>query len=184
MPSKVKIPLLTLLLFAAKTFGIRESLKAEAMGLLNFSKSAKLIIGSGKPTKQFEDAAKVQGMAIINPETLEKLVKLQSQHRNSVDLFKLTGYLKSGLANDELEKYITQVETEIGLRSQIVQAVKQLSEPGNNHLTNAMFAAAQSSRLDDHSVHDLLVEVSSPLTGYLGRIRGSNWHPRSHLLPA
>jgi hypothetical protein len=82
----------------------------------------------------------------------------------------------------QVEKYIAQVETEIGLRSQIVQAAKQLSEPGNEHLTvteirvqyNAMFVAAQSSRLDDQSVHDLLVELSSPLTGYLGRIRGSD----------
>ncbi len=148
-----------------------------------FGKSAKLIIGPGKPTEQLEDAAKVQGMAIINPETLEKLVKLQSKYRGSVDLFKLKDYLKPGPADDEVEKYIAQVETEIGLRSQIVQAVKQLSEPGNDHLTvteirvqyNAMFAAAPRSRLDDHSVHDLLVELSSPLTGYLGRISGSDW---------
>ena len=39
--------------------------------------TAKLIIGPGEPTKQLMDAAMVHGMAIINPETLEKLVKLQ-----------------------------------------------------------------------------------------------------------
>jgi len=41
MPFKVKTPWLALLLFAAKTFGARESLKAEAMGLPNLSKKDK-----------------------------------------------------------------------------------------------------------------------------------------------
>lgn len=148
-----------------------------------FSKSSKLIIGSGKPTEQLEAAAKIQGMAIINPETLEKLVKLQSKYHGSVDLFKPKDYLKPGPSDDELEKYIAQVETEIRLRSQIIQAVKQLFDPDNKHLTvteirvqyNAIFAAAQTSKLDEPSVHDLLIELSSPLTGYLGRTKGSDW---------
>ena len=51
------------------------------------AKATKLIIGPGVPTTQLMDAAKVHGMAIMNPETLEKLVKLQSNYPNSVDLF-------------------------------------------------------------------------------------------------
>ncbi|MEH1910949.1 DUF1802 family protein [Nostoc sp.] len=93
-----------------------------------FNQAAKLIIGPGEPTTQLQDAAKIQGMAIIKPETLQKLVKLQSNHRNSVDLFKLKEYLKAGQCDEEVEKYIDQVYTEMSLRSQIITVVKPRAE--------------------------------------------------------
>ncbi|MBE9000178.1 DUF1802 family protein [Nostoc sp. LEGE 12447] len=152
-----------------------------------FNQAAKLIIGPGEPTTQLQDAAKIQGMAIINPETLEKLVKLQSNHRNSVDLFKLKEYLKAGQSDEEVEKYIDQVYKEMSLRSQIITAVKQLSEQDNEtaKATHPSFTvteirvhynATHNPRLNDEVVHDLLIELSSPLTGYLGRIKGSDWN--------
>jgi hypothetical protein len=152
-----------------------------------FNQAAKLIIGPGEPTTQLQDAAKIQGMAIIKPETLQKLVKLQSNHRNSVDLFKLKEYLKAGQSDEEVEKYIDQVYTDISLRSQIITAVKQLSEQDNEtaKATHPSFTvteirvhynATHNPRLNDELVHDLLIELSSPLTGYLGRIKGSDWN--------
>ncbi|MEH2214184.1 DUF1802 family protein [Nostoc sp.] len=166
-----------------------------AMQLLNlgmlrrpdlFNQAAKLIIGPGEPTTQLQDAAKIQGMAIIKPETLQKLVKLQSNHRNSVDLFKLKEYLKAGQSDEELEKYIDQVYTDISLRSQIITVPKELSEQDNetSKVTHPSFTvteirvhynATHNPRLNDELVHDLLIELSSPLTGYLGRIKGSDW---------
>ncbi|MEA5599796.1 DUF1802 family protein [Nostoc sp. UHCC 0252] len=152
-----------------------------------FSQAAKLIIGPGEPTTQLQDAAKIQGMAIIKPETLQKLVKLQSNHCNSVDLFKLKEYLKAGQSDEEIEKYIDQIYTDINLRSQIITAVKELSEQDNEtaKATHPSFTvteirvhynATHNPRLNDEVVHDLLIELSSPLTGYLGRIKGSNWN--------
>ncbi len=151
-----------------------------------FNQATKLIIGPGEPTNQLKDAAKLHGMAIINPQTLEKLIKLQSNYRNSVDLFKLKEYLKAGQSDEEVEKYINQVYTEIKLRSQIVQALKELSEQDNensktthNHFTvteiRAHYNATQKPKLTDEIVHDLVIELSSPLTGYLGRIQGKDW---------
>lgn len=146
-----------------------------------FRKSAKLIIGPGKPTEQLEDAAKIQGMAIINPETLEKLVKLQSKYRGSVDLFKLKDYLKPGQADDEVEKYIAQVETEIRLRSHLVQLVKKhLENTGDERVgVDALHGAYVYSNppqpLKSQAMHEILIELSSPLTGYLGRTKGSDW---------
>lgn len=142
--------------------------------------AVKLIIGPGEPTPQLKDAANVHNMAIINPETLEKLVKLQSQYRNSVDLFKLKEYLKPGKSDDEVQKYIEQVYQEILLRSHIVASVNQLHTQGSKQPTvteirtvyNTKFAHDPSFTLNDELVHDLLVELSSPLTGYLGRIKG------------
>ncbi len=150
-----------------------------------FNQAAKLIIGPGEPTPQLQEAAKIQGMAIIKPETLQKLVKLQSNHHNSVDLFKLKEYLKAGQSDEEVEKYIDQVYTEITLRSQMITAVKELSEQDNesSKATHQSFTvteirvhynATHNPRLNDEVVHDLLIELSSPLTGYLGRIKGSD----------
>ncbi|NEO34075.1 MAG: DUF1802 family protein [Symploca sp. SIO3C6] len=142
--------------------------------------TTKLIIGPGEPTKQLKEAATLHGMAIINPETLEKLVKLQSKYPNSIDLFKLKNYLKPGQTDDEVENYIAQVSREIELRSHLVALVK-------NYLENANIASAEISAL--HAVyvvsnplqpltapelHEILIELSSPLTGYLGRIKGSD----------
>ncbi|MFE1744157.1 DUF1802 family protein [Coleofasciculus sp. H7-2] len=146
-----------------------------------FQQAAKLIIGPGEPTTQLNDAAIIQGMAIINPETLEKLVKLQSKHRNSVDLFKLKDYLKPGQSDDEVEKYIAQVEKEIRLRSHLVQLVKNylqntgLDNAGVEALHGAYFSSNPPQPLKTEEMHDILIELSSPLTGYLGRIKGKDW---------
>ncbi|MBD2774756.1 DUF1802 family protein [Iningainema tapete] len=145
-----------------------------------FQRSTKLIIGPGEPTIQLQDSAKVHGMTIINPETLQKLVKLQSTYRNSIDLFKLKEYLKVGQSDEEVEKYINQVYREMSLRSQIIQAVKELSEQDNENPgainqgftvteIRAHYNATHNPKQTSEAVHDLLIELSSPLTGYLGR---------------
>ncbi|MEH2458876.1 DUF1802 family protein [Nostoc sp.] len=152
-----------------------------------FNQATKLIIGPGEPTTQLQHAAKIQGMAIIKPETLEKLVKLQSNHRNSVDLFKLKEYLKAGQSDEEVEKYINHVYTEMSLRSHIITVVKELSEQDNQSSkvthqsftvteTRVHYNATYNHRLNDEAVHEILIELSSPLTGYLGRIKSSNWN--------
>lgn len=146
-----------------------------------FLQAAKLIIGPGELTTQLEEAAEIQGMAIINPETLEKLVKLQSKYRGSVDLFKLKEYLKPGRADDEVEKYIEKVSREIKLRSHIVELVKNilenagLEEAGIDVLFGAYVTSKPPQPLQLQEMHNILIELSSPLTGYLGRKQGSDW---------
>ncbi|ARV62742.1 DUF1802 domain-containing protein [Nostocales cyanobacterium HT-58-2] len=151
-----------------------------------FKQAAKLIIGPGEPTTQLKDAAIIQGMSIINPETLEKLVKLQSKYPNSVDLFQLKEYLKVGQSDQEVEKYINKVNEDIKLRLQLVQAAKEISEQDNKSLKatsqsftvteiRAHYNATHNPKLTDETVRDFLIELSSPLTGYLGRIKGEDW---------
>jgi len=146
-----------------------------------FRQAAKLIIGPGEPTKQLEEAAEIQGMAIINPETLEKLVKLQSKYRGSIDLFQLKEYLKPGQADDEVERYIDQVTLLTHLRSHIVAMVKNflentgLDQAGVDALYGAYFGSNPPQPLQLREMHEILVELSSPLTGYLGRTKGSDW---------
>lgn len=145
-----------------------------------FKQATKLIIGSGEPTTQLKDAAKVHNMTIINPETLEKLVKLQTKYPNSVDLFQLKEYLKVGQSDLEVEKYINKVNQDIKLRSQLVQLVKKYLEntgfeKASVDSLHGAFSATSLNKLQPEEMHEILVELSSPLTGYLGRIKGSDW---------
>ncbi|MBF2017433.1 MAG: DUF1802 family protein [Rivularia sp. T60_A2020_040] len=143
--------------------------------------ATKLIIGPGEPTTQLQDAAKVHNMAIINPETLEKLVKLQSKYSNSIDLFKLKNFLKTGQSDTEVEKYIVQVEEEIKLRSHLIEIVKKHQEnTGDKYIEVATLYGAYGyskppQSLTRQEMYEILIELSSPLTGYLGRIKGTDW---------
>ncbi len=144
--------------------------------------ATKLIIGPGKPTTQLEDAAKVHGMAVINPETLEKLVKLQNKYPNSIDLFKLQNFLKAGQCDAEVEKYIVIVEKEIKLRAHLIAIVKKHKEnTGDKNVEVATLFGAYGysnppkSDLSRQEMYEILIELSSPLTGYLGRNQGTDW---------
>jgi len=86
--------------------------------------------------------------------------------------------LQAGQIDDKIDEYIQKVESEIELRSQIIQAVKKLTHMGTTQPNverictqyNAMFFTGNESVLQDPIVRDLLIELSSPLAGYLGRV--------------
>lgn len=140
--------------------------------------ATKLIIGPGEPTTQLKEAAKVHDMSILNPEVLESLVKLHSQY--SIDLFELKKYLKPGYSNDSVEDYIQQVREKIKLRSHIIQVVKQQLEksPEDNASISEIHTAFLWNNppcsLSREKLQDILIELSSPLTGYLGRVKGKD----------
>lgn len=146
---------------------------------IDIARAGKIIIGPGKLTNQLEEAAKKHGMSIINPETLQKLVKLQSQYPNSVDLFELKDFLVPGQSDESIDRYIEQVKQKIQLRTQIIKALQKLEELGNNRPKkevvrtqyNAMFASDIDSAISVKFAEEILIELSSPLTGYLGRIK-------------
>jgi hypothetical protein len=117
----------------------------------------------------------------MNPETLEKLVKLQSNYPNSVDLFKLKEYLKPGQSDDEVAKYIEQVEQEIKVRSDVLHSLKKYQEKSgferaSVEAVSGAYSMSNALRpLSPKDLHEILVELSSPLTNYVGRIKGDNW---------
>ena len=147
-----------------------------------FLESTKLVIGPGNPSVDMLKAAQEWKISIINAMTLQKLVELKAKYPGAVNLVELKPYLEMGRQiDDRINDYIQKVEREIRLRSQIIQAVKQLCSDSDFPTVveikvqyNATFAAADS-KLTNESVKDLTVELSSPLTGYLGRIKGDNW---------
>ena len=141
--------------------------------------TVKLIIGSGKPTPQVLDGANVHKMAIINPISLQKLVELKAKYDGAINLFELKKYLQAGQIDEEIDKYIQEVEGKIKLRSKIVEAVKELvidldsEKPTAQDVkvhSNATFARNYNPKLGDRLVYEILIELSSPLAGYLGRV--------------
>ncbi|MEM6255508.1 MAG: DUF1802 family protein [Cyanobacteria bacterium P01_D01_bin.156] len=145
-----------------------------------FNRSKKIIIGPGIPTTQLADAAKVHGMAIINPHTLEKLVKLQHQHPGSIDLIELKKYLIDGRADDEVTLYIEQIKSKLHLRSFIVKQVREYllnakAQSANVDSLHAVYTVSNPpKRLSRKEFYDILVELASPFSGYLGRQQTPN----------
>ncbi|MFN6479041.1 MAG: hypothetical protein RMZ95_022615 [Nostoc sp. DedQUE07] len=86
-----------------------------------------------------------------------------------------------GLAEDKINTYIYKVEQSIKLRSHITQLVKNYLEnsgiesAGVEALHGAYFGSHPPQRIQTPEMHEILIELSSPLTGYLGRIKGSDW---------
>jgi hypothetical protein len=111
--------------------------------------------------------------------TLQKLVELKAKYDGAINLFELKKYLQAGQIDEEIDKYIQEVESKIKLRSKIVEVVKELIiDPDSEKPTaqdvkvhsNATFARNYNPKLGDRLVYEILIELSSPLAGYLGRV--------------
>lgn len=140
-----------------------------------FDSAVKLIIGPGKPTDQLKKSSEQYKISIINPMTLQKLVELNARYSGSVNLIELKGYLESGQIDSKIDEYIEKVMKEIKLRSHIVQAVKELQETNpesssSPEIRTQYNASNRSSILDINTIREMLIELSSPLVGYLGRV--------------
>ncbi|MEB3280393.1 MAG: DUF1802 family protein [Lyngbya sp.] len=149
------------------------------LGKESYETAVKLIIGPGKPTSYLEKSAQESIISIMNPMSLQNLVELQAKYPGSVNLVELKDYLTiPGQIDDKIKEYIDQVKQNLQLRSKIIEAVKKQGEFGTDQPTvteiriqyNSMFATDINSTLSEEKVRDLLIELSSPLTGYLGRV--------------
>ena len=149
-----------------------------------FNRSVKFILAAGPLTNPANQAAIGSKMNVIRPETLQRLVELKAKHPGSVNLLELKPCLEQEPfgenADVKVNLYIDRVWENLKLRSQIVQAVKQLCYSDSEFPTvveikvqyNAKFAT--NFKLTYQSVSDLTIELSSPLTGYLGRREKGN----------
>lgn len=122
---------------------------------------------------RFKDAAVIHGMAILNPGTLEKLVKFHSKY--PIDLFKLKDYLLAGQTDDEVDRFIAQCTKDIVLRSRIISLVREfLDTSGESDISISKLHAIYTfdnppEPLTEKMMREILLELASPLTGYLGR---------------
>jgi hypothetical protein len=154
------------------------------LGKAQYDSSIKLIVAAGELTSYALRTATENQMNVIRPETLQRLVELQAQHKNSIDLLELKLCLQQalfGLADDKVNSYIDKVNQDIKLRSHLVQLVKkQIENTGDENVSvdslhGAYVYSNPPQPLKREAMHEILIELSSPLTGYLGRIKGSDW---------
>ena len=152
----------------------------------NYLQAVRLIIGPGEPTKNLKESAQISKVSIIKAMTLQKLVELKAKYPGAINLIELKQYLEPGQIDDKINEYIAKIEKEIKLRSHIIQVLKnylQLSknEPIGVEVLHAIYRTSnlpqnlEDRELEDRELYDILIELSSPLTGYLGRIKEDDW---------
>ncbi|NES99950.1 MAG: DUF1802 family protein [Sphaerospermopsis sp. SIO1G1] len=144
----------------------------------NYLQAVRLIIGPGEPTKQLKSSliksAKISKTSVIKAMTLQKLVELKAKYPGAINLIELKDYLEPGQIDDKINEYIEKVAQEIKLRSQIIQVVKEMTQLNNQNCVTIIeirthYNAINKSNLTDEIVQEILIELSSPLTGYIGR---------------
>ena len=147
----------------------------------NYLQAVRLIIGPGEPTKNLKESAQISKVSIIKAMTLQKLVELKAKYPGAINLIELKQYLEPGQIDDKINEYIEKVEKEIKLRSHIIQLVKKHLETRSakdakfNDFCIAYLYNNPPQNLGDKELYDILIELSSPLTGYLGRIKEDYW---------
>jgi hypothetical protein len=161
------------------------SLGSTHLGKEQFDNSIKIIVSASPLTKLAQNVAVENQMNIIDPETLQKLVELKAQHQGSINLSELKPYLQQAPfgedADAKLIGYIDKVRQDLKVRSHLVELVKNyLHNAGLRDTTvdaiHGIYTASRSPQsLTAEEMHEILIELSSPLTGYLARIKGSDW---------
>ncbi|BAY27968.1 hypothetical protein NIES2100_77950 [Calothrix sp. NIES-2100] len=147
----------------------------------NYLQAMRLIIGPGKPTKNLKESAAISKISIINVMTLQKLVEFKAKYPGAINLVELQQYLEPGQIDYKIDEYIEKAEREIKLRSHIIQLVKNylqnsgVDAAGVDTLHGAYFGSNPPQPIKPQEMHEILIELSSPLTGYLGREKGSDW---------
>lgn len=150
------------------------------LGKDQFLASAKLIIGPGNPTSDVLTAAQEFKVSIINPMSLQKLVELEAKYPGSVNLIELKDYLEPGQIDYKIDEYIRKVLADLELRAYIVQILKRHLDQFNSTVVdeNTLFGIYCGSnppqRLSTEEFYQILIELSSPLTGFLGRRKGND----------
>ena len=158
---------------------IEELLKLGGMhlGADKFLNSPKLVIGPGKATSDNLKSSKEWKVSIIKAMTLQKLVELKAKYPGAINLIELKEYLEPGQIDDKINEYIDKIEKDIKLRSHLVQLIKKADKKvGIEYIAGAYDVSnPPQTILNIQEMHEILIELSSPLTGYLGREKGNDW---------
>jgi hypothetical protein len=154
----------------------------------------KIIMAAGELNSHAKQTAIGNTMNVLRPETLQRLVELKAKHKGAINLLELKPCLENKPFGEEADvkvnNFIDKVWSEIRIRSNLIKAVKKLTKPHAKQIDivaictcyNLQFAEDHSQELDDSTVHELLKELSSPLTGYLGRAKGEDGRDRFYFL--
>jgi hypothetical protein len=146
-----------------------------------YNRCIKIIMAAGELTEDAELTASGNEMNVIRPETLQRLVELKAKYPGSIDLLALKPCLSEEPfgegADGKLNRYIDTAWSNIKLRSHLIQLVKKANREVGIEYLSGSYDSSDSPRpiFNLQEMHEILVELSSPLTGYLGRGKGSDW---------
>jgi Domain of unknown function (DUF1802) len=154
--------------------------------LEQYENCIKIIVAVGELTADAKETTIGNKMNIIRPETLQKLVELKVKYVGSIDLLELKPYLKEAPFGEDADlkvnEYINKVIQKIELRSHIVkvvrthlETVKREDAKVNELHTAYIYSNPPQEIKSEERLRDMLIELSSPMTGYLGRIEGEDW---------
>lgn len=125
-------------------------------------------------------------MNVMHPETLQRLTEMKARYPGSIDLLKLKACLQQEPygegADEKIGRFIEETFVQLKIRSAVIEAVKLCLENAGQESIGAdavcaAYAALASFGLPNLSmgeVHDVLIELSSPVAGYLGRTQANN----------
>jgi hypothetical protein len=153
-----------------------------------YERCVKVIFAAGKLTPDADQVARGNEMNVLRPETLEALVKLQANYPGSVDLQELKDNLDAAPfgeeADSQLENYIQELQARVKQRADIISALKlALKTANSSSITvrklywslNFLGEYKYLNQFGEREIYELLIELSSPLTGYIRREKKGDW---------
>lgn len=141
-----------------------------------FYDSAKLIIGPGEPTADLRKAADKFNVSIMSPNALQRLVRIQTKYPNTINLIELKNYLKPGEVDDSINDFVEEkILKRLRLYSCVINVISNFTNGDSSQKFNSAKALKScretelTKELEENHLHNILVELSSPFAGYLGR---------------
>jgi hypothetical protein len=155
------------------------------LGKEAFDRSVKIIFAAGSLTSHAQQAAVQTKMNVMTPTTLQRLVTLKAGYPGSIDLRELEQCLKQepfGEDSDfKVNKYIDSIEQRIKTLAHIVSTLKNylesqtFQEVGIDKFHVVFDLSYPQLKYSEEKLYQMMIELSSPLSGYLGRIKGHDW---------
>jgi hypothetical protein len=150
-----------------------------------FDRSVKIIFAAGSLTPATQQAAVQNQMNVMTPTTLQRLVTLKARYPGSIDLRELEQCLKQepfgSDADFKVNIYIDSIEHRIKTLAHIVSTLKNylesqtFQEVGIDKFHVVFDLSHPPQKYSEEELYGMIVELSSPLSGYLGRIKGDDW---------
>jgi hypothetical protein len=140
-----------------------------------FDRCLKIIMAAGKLTPDADQTAIGNEMNVLRPETLQRLMELKQNYSGAINLWELKTCLSQSpfgqAADDKVNQYLDRLQEDIQVRSRIVQLLqtKAPQELGTDFIWGAYESSHPPRSLEKEQLKEILIELSSPLTGFIGR---------------
>jgi hypothetical protein len=149
-----------------------------------YNHAIKMIVAPGELTQHAILTTIGNKMNIMQPETLQRLVELKSAHPGAIDLLELKPYLEEPPfgrdADTKVNEFIDLIYQRIKVRAHVIQIVKNYQETTKEKdveigtLYGAYVHSNAPKDMVRNDLRDILIELSSPLVGNLGRVEGTD----------